>query len=128
MINAFLKLPINFQNICKIYPPSVNDIYSDKNYSLYHNFFTTSQEDIEDLFVENDLMKPNTKIPTPFQFLISQAFNNLDTYEKIKKAFKFFCREEITILFDRAEIMLCNLEEKIMDRYEKTKILYYLII
>ena len=47
MINAFLKLPINFLDICKIYPPSIKDIYSDKDYPSYHNFFTMSQEDIE---------------------------------------------------------------------------------
>ena len=113
MINAFLKLPINFSDICKIYPPSINDIYSDEDYPSYHNFFTMSQEDIEDAYAEKDLIKSDTKIPTPFQFLLSQAFNNSDMYVKIKKAFRFFCHEEVTILFDRAEIMLCDLEEKI---------------
>ena len=113
MINSFLKLPINFLNICKIYPPSINDIYNNKDYSLYHNFFTISQEDIEDLYVEKKLNNPNEQIPTPFLFLLAQAYNNSEYYKKIKDAFRFFCHEEITILFDRKEILLCDLEKEI---------------
>lgn len=113
MINSFLKLPINFSNICKVYPPSINDICSNKDYNSYHSFFTISQEDIEDLYVEQKLNKPNEQIPTPFLFLLAQAYNNPQYYEKIKDAFRFFCHEEITILFDRKEILLCDLEKKI---------------
>lgn len=115
MINSFLKLPINFSNICKIYPPSINDIYNTKDYALYHNFLTLSQEDIEDLYVEQNLIQQGTQIPTPFRFLLLQAFNNPTSYQKIKDAFQFFCHEDITILFDKEEIMLCDLEQKIKE-------------
>jgi len=113
MINSFLKIPINFLNICKIYPPSINDIYNNKDYNLYHSFFTISQEDIEDLYVEKNLIQQNIEIPSPFTFLLFQAFNNPQSYRKIKDAFHFFCHEDITILFDRKEIILCDLEKKI---------------
>ena len=112
MINAFLKLPINFLDICKIYPPSINDVYGDKDYSYYHNIFTISQEDIEDSYVEQNLIQQGKKIPTPFQLLLLQAYNDTKLYEKIKNAFRFFCREEITILFDKGEIVLCDLEKE----------------
>ena len=115
MIKAFLKLPINFSNICKIYPPTVNDVYGNEDYSFYHSIFTVSQEDIEDSYVEKNLIEKNEKIPTPFYLLLMQAYSNVETYKKIKDAFKFFCHEEITILFDKKEIMLCDLEKKITE-------------
>lgn len=113
MINAFLKIPINFLNICKIYPPSINDIYNNEDYSYYHNILTISQEDIEDLYVEQNLINQVKEIPTPFRFLLIQAYNNTDFYQKIRDAFKFFCKEEITILFDKEEIMLCDIEKQL---------------
>ena len=113
MIKAFLKLPINFLDICKIYPPSINDVYSDKDYNYYHSILTISQEDIEDSYTEQNLIQQGKKIPTPFQLLLLQAYNDIKLYEKIKNAFRFFCHEEITILFDKGEIMLCDLEKEI---------------
>lgn len=113
MIKAFLKLPINFLDICKIYPPSINDVYSDKDYNYYHSILTISQEDIEDSYTEQNLIQQGKKIPTPFQLLLLQAYNDIELYEKIKNAFRFFCHEEITILFDKGEIMLCDLEKEI---------------
>lgn len=113
MINSFLKIPINFKNICKIYPPCLNDVISNKDYGYYHNIFTISQEDIEDLYVEQNLIQEGKEIPTPFHFLLAQAYSDIKAYDKVREAFKFFCHEDITILFDKEEIMLCNLEQKI---------------
>ena len=112
MPNAFLKLPIKFQNICKIYPPSVNDVLTIDNYTYYHNLFTISQEDIEDMLVDQNKAIDREKIPTPFQFLLTQAYNNPQSYKMIREAFQFFCHIPITILFDRKEIWLCDLEKE----------------
>lgn len=114
MIKSFLKLPINFLDKCKVYPPSVNEVYGNNDYAYYHNIFTISQEDIEDSYTEQNItLQPGANYPTPFQFLLAQAYNDINSYEKVKEAFRFFCHEEITILFDRREIMLCDLEKKI---------------
>lgn len=113
MIKAFLKLPINFLNICKIYPPSVNDVYENDDYGFYHSIFTLSQEEIEDSYTEKNLIPKDGKFPTPFDFLLMQAYNDPESYQKIRDAFQFFCHEKITILFDKKEIMLCDLEEEL---------------
>lgn len=112
MPNIFLRLPINFQNICNIYPPSVNDVLHDSNYNYYHNIFTISQEEIEDILVEQDKISNLEHIPTPFEFLLMQAFNNPQSYQLVRDAFQFFCRVPITILFDKKEIWLCDLEKE----------------
>ena len=53
MIDAatFLCLPRDFRDLCQIYPPTVNDVVGNKNFSVYLQILTTSQEEIEDLFV-----------------------------------------------------------------------------
>ena len=48
--NFFLKLPVNFNNKCKIYPPSINDIIGNENFPLYQKILTFSQEELEDEF------------------------------------------------------------------------------
>lgn len=113
MPNAFLRLPIKFQNICKIYPPCVNDVLTIDNYTYYHNLFTISQEDIEDMLVEQNKISDREKIPTPFKFLLSQAYNNPQSYKMIREAFNFFCHTPITILFDKEEIWMCDLEKEL---------------
>ena len=45
---VFLSIPLDFQDKCKIYPPSINDILSEKNFSIYKDLLCISQEDIED--------------------------------------------------------------------------------
>ena len=109
-------MPINFSNICKVYPPKVEDVYNDEiDYAYYRSIFVVSQEDIEDSYMEKNLIKKDVKIPTPFQFLMSQAYNSPTSRKKIKEAFYFFCHEKITFLFDREEIILCDIEEKVQE-------------
>lgn len=112
MINCFLKIPFKFKDICTIYPPSVEDTVSDSNFGNYKVLFTISQEELEDEFMkqENSELK-DFKVPTPFEFLLLQARQNNHGYDLVKKAFQFFTKADITILFDRQEIWLCDLEK-----------------
>ena len=109
---TFLRLPIEFKDICKIYPPCVDDVLSESNYNYYHNIFTISQEEIEDLLVEQGKISDVEHIPTPFEFLLIQAYNSPESYQLIRDAFQFFCHIPITILFDKKEIWLCDLEKE----------------
>jgi hypothetical protein len=84
MINCkiFLGKPINFiptnsqelKPLCKIYPPSIDDITEENNIS-YIGLLTMSQEEIEDSFAENykNQNLANIKIPTPFEYLLAVA-------------------------------------------------------
>ena len=46
---SFLKKPKRFGNICKIYPPSVDQVLDDSNFPLYRKILTSSQEEIRGL-------------------------------------------------------------------------------
>ena len=50
----FLNIPVNFKPGIFIYPPTVKDVVADNNYGIYVKMLTYSQEEIEDLFVEEN--------------------------------------------------------------------------
>lgn len=114
MINFFLKIPIDFKDICKIYPPSINQTLTEKDFFKYRAFLTLSQEDLEDEYADkvDDKGEPLV-IPTPFQFLLVSAYNDLSLRKIIEESFYFFTKEKISFLFDREEIWFCDLEEVI---------------
>jgi hypothetical protein len=125
MINAFLKIPINFKDKCLVYPPSVTEVISEKKFHLYSNYLTISQEQLEDELTDYGKKPIKDKLPTPYEYLLVNAYNNSDFRKILEEAFFFFIKEKITILFDRKEIWFCDLEkivEKIESVEELTKI------
>lgn len=112
---AFLGYPISFGNICTIYPPTVEKSLMTQNYSYIQKLFTLSQEEIEDMYTEHE-QKTGESLgtpPTPFQYLLTQAYTNPQNYDIIKTGFNLFCQVDITILFDRKEIWLCDFEKEL---------------
>ena len=63
----FLGYPIEFKDICKIYPPTVNDVVGNKDFLIYQSLFTMTQEELEDAYAADERI---TQIPTPFQYLL----------------------------------------------------------
>jgi len=73
MIDAsfFLGYSLPFGSICEVYPPKIKDIVTNKNYPVYKKLFFTSQEDIEDEFVEQKVSFD--KLPTPLEYIFTFA-------------------------------------------------------
>jgi hypothetical protein len=44
----FIKEPISFGKVCKIYPPSVKEVVGDDNFSIYLKLLTLTQEELEE--------------------------------------------------------------------------------
>ena len=114
MIDAatFLGLPRDFKNLCKIYPPSVNDVVGNKNYSSYLQILTLSQEEIEDLFVDKANktgMSLPDKFPTPMELLLANAYNSPEVAEITKEAFQFFIHQDIAFIFENKTIIIGGL-------------------
>ena len=67
----FLGYPVEFKNICLVYPPKIKEIISNSKYGMYNKLLTFSQEEIEDEFVAKgwDLKG----LLTPFEFLLNNA-------------------------------------------------------
>lgn len=111
MINpsTLLGEPSWFKNICQIYPPKVKDVVTNQDFSNFQTILLISAEEIEDLFVENK-QKMDT-YPTPLEFLLANCYNNKNYEELTRKAFMFFIREKITILYDLKAIWIGDTSE-----------------
>ena len=109
MINAkfLLGLPEDFQGICKVYSPRVNDILGDDNYPVYRKMLLSSQEDIEDEYAE--LKLPMSEVPTPLQYLfvMSQADERLKPL--VQKGFEFFIHEPVTMVHEKNILIVGDL-------------------
>lgn len=77
---------------------------------------TISYEDLEDEMTEAS-KKNGTEfkgeVPTPFEFLLGNSFNNKEFEKLAKEAFQFFFHEEISFLYEQKVILLGNLEEEV---------------
>lgn len=113
MINsyAFLALPIRKKNY-SVYPPTLNDSLNNPNFTQWEGLFTTSQEELEDSIHEHNPSYDGL-IPTPWLFLLGNAYEDKEFENTIREAFRFFLHEEITILYENQVIVLGNLEEEL---------------
>ena len=113
MINdkIFLGFPIDFQGICKIYPPTVNDVVSNENFTTYQALFTITQEDLDKAYLkEEDVVQ----VPTPFQYLLMNYYQDEDIQQIIEDAFKQFVHEPVTIV-PEIEMLLIGKSEDELD-------------
>ena len=102
-INFLYGYPVEFKNLCMVYPPKVCDTFK-KDFFLYSQILTLSQEDIEDEYVEKEMDISN--LLTPYEYLLNTAYNDPTLNEYIEKAFYLFIHEKITFLFDLKQIVI----------------------
>ena len=113
MINdkVFLGFPIDFRDVCKIYPPTVNDVVGNDDFMIYQSLFTITQEELDEAYLKDETV---TKIPTPFQYLLMNYYQDEEMREKIEDAFKQFVREPVTIV-PEIEMLLIGKSEDELD-------------
>lgn len=117
----FLGYPINFKNKFEIYPPKIEDIVKEEDFSKYKTILTFSQEEIEDLLIKDFKDK---KFPTPFEFLLGNSYND-KYYETIsKKAFQFFIKQPITFLYEKKLILVGDLEKVLTEINSSQELIY----
>ena len=112
MINdkIFLGFPIDFQDICKIYPPTVNDVVSNEDFTTYQALFTISQEDLDKAYLMDEDI---TQIPTPFQYLLMNYYQDEEVKLKIEQAFINFIHEPVTIVPEIEMLLIGKSEEEL---------------
>ena len=107
-INFLYGYPVEFKNLCMVYPPKVCDTFK-KDFFLYSQILTLSQEEIEDEYVEKDLDISN--LLTPFEYVLNTAYNDLTLRKYIEDAFYLFIHENITFLFEQKQIVIGDIKE-----------------
>lgn len=114
MINvaSFLSIPYNFKGKFLIYPPNVRMVVEDKFFNNYLRLLITSQEELEDeYFDKNKDSSDDLKVPTPFEFLLINCYHSKDVERLAKKAFNFFCKVDVTFLYEEKAILIGDLKE-----------------
>lgn len=114
MINAmtFLSIPCDFKGKFLIYPPSIKDVVADVYFNNYLKLLITSQEELEDeYFDKNKDSTEDIKIPTPFEFLLINCYHSKEVELLAKKAFKFFCRVDVSFLYEEKMILIGDIKE-----------------
>lgn len=108
-IESFLCLPVSFENVCTIYPPTVKEVVQERNFNSFLKTLLLSQEEIEDLLIGRE---PDLKsFPTPLEFLLNNCYNNKEYEELTKEAFNFFIKEPVIFLYDIKAIWIGSLED-----------------
>ena len=114
MIESFLGLPQNFQGICMIYPPTVNQVLKEETKQLI-NLLTLSQEEIEDYFVNKVDEQGNPIVaPDPFTYLLVNAQYNSDFKQKIINSFQLYIKEPVNIFPDQGSIVIGDLQKEVL--------------
>lgn len=113
MINdkILLGFPIEFKSICQVYPPTVNDVVSNKNFNTYQSLFTITQDELDKAYLQDENME---RAPTPFQYLLINYYQDEEIRQIIEDAFELFVHEPVTIV-PEIEMLLIGKSENELD-------------
>ena len=92
---------INFQKVCKIYPPTIREVLTCEEFGIFSKILMVTQEELREEARKNQ----NSQILTPFEFLLNCAYNNKELKKLIQFGFQFYTREPIVFLFEEKKIL-----------------------
>ena len=106
---VLLGEPLNYKDKINIYPPTVRQVVTNPNFGVFYKLLTLTQDDIRDEV--KDKLQEGESTPTPFEYLIlsSQYVNGFAMM--MRSAFQFFCKTDISFLFDEKKIIIGNVGE-----------------
>ena len=112
MINdkVLLGFPIQFKDICKVYPPKVSDVVGNDNFMIYQTLFVITQEELDEAYLKDENV---TQIPTPFQYLLMNYYQDEEMRERIEEAFTLFVHEPVTIIPEIEMLLIGKSEEEL---------------
>ena len=105
-----LGFPIDFKDICQVYPPTVNDVVGNKDFGIYQSLFTMTQEELDKAFLQDERVN---YVPTPFQYLLINYHQDEKVRKKIHEAFTFFIHEPVTIVPEIEMLLIGKSEEEL---------------
>lgn len=111
MINEkiFLGFPLDFKDICKVYPPTVNDMCGDEEFEYCQTLFMITQEELEDAYVNENV----PAIPTPFQYLLMNVHQDDVARVNVLHGFQKLLHEPVTIVPELEVIIIGKSEEEL---------------
>ena len=111
---VFLCLPVDFQGLCEIYPPTVGEVFGFKDFQKYKMILTMSQEDIEDQIFNNQEIDPSVTIPTPFEHIIENSKHSEEFKKLFEDAIKYFTHTKVKVDLEEEIIIIGDLEDLLL--------------
>ena len=108
---VFLCLPVDFEGLCEIYPPTVGEVFGFKDFNKFKMILTMSQEDIEDQIFNNQEIDPSVTIPTPYEFLIENSRHSQEYKKLVEDAIQYFTHTKVKINLEEEIIIIGDLED-----------------
>lgn len=105
-----MGLPIDFEEVCQVYPPTVKDVVGNKDFSIYQSLFTITQEELSDAYAKDERTQ---QIPTPFQYLLLNYYQDEEVQQKIHEAFMLFIHEPVTIVPEIEMLLIGKSEDEL---------------
>lgn len=111
MINPSFLLgqSIEFNKVCRIYPPKIKEILDCKDYPVYKKLLLSSQEDIEDEWVEQKL--DIKELPTPLEYIFLLSASDSRLKDIAMKAFSFFIHEPVLFIPDQKKVLIGDIQQ-----------------
>ena len=112
MIDAkvFLGLPVDFEGLCEVYPPSVGDVLGLKDFQKYRMILTMTQEDIEDAIFNDQEIDPNVTIPTPYENLLDCCAKDKKYKKLVEQAIEYFTHKKASVDVEEKMIIIGDVE------------------
>ena len=107
----FLGFPINFKDICKVYPPKVNDVVGNEKFEKFQSLFYITQEDLDEAYLKDEEIE---QVPTPFQYLLLSYYQDEEMRILIEEGFELFIHEPVAIV-PEIEMLLIGKKEEDLD-------------
>ena len=106
---VFLGYPEDFKGKFLIYPPKVREVVGNKYFAQFRQLFTFSQEELEDEYVKKNKNIDVSTIPTPFEFLLANAYHSKDFERTAKNAFYFFTKQHNLFYYSKPNYIKISL-------------------
>ena len=116
----FMNLPISFQDVCLIYPPSIREVLQNERFGQYVKLLTTTEDDLKE-----ELFKNSDKKISPFEFLLINCYHSAEFLQVVRDAFRFFTHQEIEIIYETKQIHIGKYYETVLaiDNVDQLKFL-----
>lgn len=111
----FVGSPINFYDICLIYPIKINDILSlgKITYNYQINLLTMTERDMRKMLEKKKISEEDEIYSLSiFEYLMESGKNNSNFLLDLEKAFFTFIREKISILPDLGYVVIGDFKDK----------------
>lgn len=115
-IKTFLGVKVLFLSDIYVYPPTLNDTLDIKDYNLWVQYLTLSQEDIWDSIVKKEGKELGTKVEnalTPFETLLVGCYESESLLKRMEEGIEFFTHKKVKILPNEKIILFTEGLEKV---------------